>query len=299
MVGVTDIAFRILCRRHGASLASIEMTAANAILHSEKVAKDILQFSDEDRPLTLQLMGTNAAEIVKAAKRYEEKIDILDINMGCPSKTVTRIGAGSALLTTPNKIKEIVKACTSSLSIPVTVKMRAGYDVGSINVVEIAKMCEENGIAAVGVHGRTKSQGYRGLADWGIIKEVKDNISIPVIGNGDVKRPEDAFKMLEKTGCDYVMIARAAMTDPTIFEKIIELRKEGRYDKITKKEKLGLVHEYIGLAQQYNVPFPRIKTNTHNLTAGIAGSKRFRLAINSMQGTKEVLAELEKLAKDI
>lgn len=294
MVGVTDIAFRILCRRHGAGMASVEMIAANAIIHSEKVVKELIHFNNEDRPIALQLMGTGS-EIVKAAKKYEDKIDVLDINMGCPSKTVTKLGAGSALLLSPDKIRRIVKECSSKLSIPVTVKIRAGYN--EVNVIEIAKICEENGASAISVHGRTKTQGYRGLANWGLIKEVKDNVSIPLIGNGDVKKPEDALNMIEKTGCDYVMIARAAMGNPDIFSQILEYEKEGKYKTNTRDDKINMVYEYLELAHEFDIPFPKIKTNVHGLTSGISGSKRFRLKINPVEKTEEIVRELNILHK--
>jgi len=295
LLGVTDIAFRVLSRRYGASLCYGEMISAHALNHAG--AKELLQFSAEDKPLAIQLVGSEADHLVMAAQKVEDTCDIIDLNMGCPSRTTTNQGAGSALLLDPKKITEIVRKCSSSVSVPVTVKIRAGY--ACVNAVEIAQICEENGASAITVHGRTKVQGYGLNSNPDIIKEVKAHVSIPVIGNGDIRKPEDAFSMIKKTGCDYVMIGRAAMSNPMIFKQILDYQLQGTYER---SDKLRLVHEYLELCAEYNIQFPHVKTNVQNLTFGLKGGAIFRLNINSAQSVNQILKELgifEKMLESV
>jgi nifR3 family TIM-barrel protein len=290
MLGVTDTAFRMLCRRYGASLCYSEMVAANALKHMWP--QDLMIGSPLDRPLAIQLIGADASEMAHAAQMIEDRCDIIDINCGCPSRTTVASGAGSALLCSPDKIAEIVKKCSETVDIPVTVKIRSGFS--DVNAVEIARICEENGAAAITVHGRTQKQGYRLKSDLEIIKEVKNAMSIPVIGNGDVRKPEDAFSMLDKTGCDYVMIGRGAMIDPMLFERILEYQKNGSYGT---SDKISLIHEYLEFASEFKTPFPQIKCNVQNLSSGVKGGSAFRLKINSVKNVDEIIKELTLLEK--
>jgi nifR3 family TIM-barrel protein len=224
MAGISNSSFRRICKEMGAGLVYAEMVSDKAIYYENKKTIDLLYMRDEERPIAQQIFGSDKESFVYAAKYIVEnmKPDILDINMGCPvPKVALRAQAGSALLKNPKKVYEIVKAVVDTVNIPVTVKIRSGWDMQHINAVLIAKECEKAGASAIIVHPRTRSQGYSGKADWSIIKEVKDNVSIPVIGNGDIKTPEDAKRMLEETGCDAVMVGRAVLGNPWLISRMI------------------------------------------------------------------------------
>ena len=211
MAGICNSAFRRICKEMGCGLIYAEMVSDKAITYNNQKTIDMLYMTEEERPIVQQIFGSDKESFVVAAKYIYEnmKPDIIDINMGCPvPKVAVRAQAGSALLKDPDKIYEIVKAVVEAVPIPVTVKIRSGWDSNNINAVEVAKTVERAGASAICVHPRTRSQGYSGKADWNIIKAVKDNVSIPVIGNGDVKTPEDVVNMLNTTGCDAVMIGR-------------------------------------------------------------------------------------------
>ena len=223
MAGVCNSAFRRIIKEMGAGLLYAEMVSDKAICYDNEKTKDMLYMTEEERPIAQQIFGSDKESFVKAAKIIEETMhpDIIDINMGCPvPKVAVRSQAGSALLKNPKKIYEIVKAVKEAVSVPVTVKIRSGWDKESINAVEVAKICEEAGASAIAVHPRTRSQGYQGLADWTIIKQVKENVSIPVIGNGDILTAEDAKKMMMDTGCDAVMIGRGVLGNPYLIKQI-------------------------------------------------------------------------------
>ncbi len=224
MAGVCNSAYRKICKEMGCGLVYAEMVSDKAITFSNKKTLDMLYMEEEERPLTQQIFGSDKDSFVEAAKYIYEnmKPDIIDINMGCPvPKVAVRAQAGSALLKNPDKIYDIVKAVVEAVPIPVTVKIRSGWDSNHINAVEVAKIIEKAGASAICVHPRTRSQGYSGKADWNIIKQVKDAVAIPVIGNGDIKTPEDAKKMLDSTGCDAVMIGRGVLGNPWLIKNTI------------------------------------------------------------------------------
>ena len=221
MAGVTDLPFRLLCKEQGAGLLCMEMISAKALQYKNKNTKALLAIHPEEYPVSLQLFGSDPKIMSEMAKMIEElPFQILDINMGCPVPKVVRNGEGSALMKNPKLVHEIVSAVSKAIEKPVTVKIRKGFDDDHINAVEIAKIIEDAGGAAVAVHGRTREQYYSGKADWDIIRQVKEAVSIPVIGNGDVISGEKALQMRRETGCDGVMIARSALGDPWLFERV-------------------------------------------------------------------------------
>ena len=243
MAGICNSAFRRICKEMGCGLIYAEMVSDKAITYNNKKTIDMLYMTEEERPIVQQIFGSDKESFVVAAKYIYENMhpDIIDINMGCPvPKVAVRAQAGSALLKNPEKIYEIVKAVVEAVPIPVTVKIRSGWDHKNINAVEVAKIVEKAGASAICVHPRTRSQGYSGNADWSIIKAVKDNVSIPVIGNGDIKSPEDAKKMLDETNCDAVMIGRGVLGNPWIIKNTIDFLDGKEIDKISNREKIDM-----------------------------------------------------------
>ena len=224
MAGISNSPFRRICKEMGCGLIYAEMVSDKAIMYGNQKTIDMLYMTDFERPISQQIFGTDVSSFVIAAKYICSNMhpDIIDINMGCPvPKVALRAQAGSALLKSPSKIYDIVKAVVDVVDVPVTVKIRSGWDANSINAVEVAKIIEKAGASAICVHPRTRSQGYRGEADWSIIKAVKDSVNIPVIGNGDIKTPEDAKRMLDETGCDAIMIGRGVLGNPWLIEQTI------------------------------------------------------------------------------
>lgn len=242
MAGVCNSAFRRIVKEMGCGLIYAEMVSDKAICYNNEKTMDMLYMTEEERPIAQQIFGSDVDSFVKAAKKLEETMhpDIIDINMGCPvPKVAVRAQAGSALLKDPEKIYEIVKAVKESVNVPVTVKIRSGWDKNSINAVEVAKTCEKAGASAIAVHPRTRSQGYSGKADWNIIKEVKQNVNIPVIGNGDIKTVDDAIKMIKETNCDAIMIGRGVLGNPYLIKQIVTYFKTGeKLSDQTPKEKM-------------------------------------------------------------
>lgn len=230
MAGVCNSAFRRIIKEMGCGLLYAEMVSDKAICYDNQKTKEMLYMTEEERPIAQQIFGSDKESFVKAAKIIEETMhpDIIDINMGCPvPKVALRAQAGSALLKNPEKIYEIVKSVKEAVSVPVTVKIRSGWDKNSVNAVEVAKVCERAGASAIAVHPRTRSQGYQGLADWNIIKKVKENVSIPIIGNGDILSVYDAKKMLDETKCDAVMIGRGTLGNPYLIKQIVAYLETG------------------------------------------------------------------------
>ena len=248
MAGICNSAFRRICKEMGCGLIYAEMVSDKAITYNNQKTIDMLYMTEEERPIVQQIFGSDKESFVTAAKYIYEnmKPDIIDINMGCPvPKVAVRAQAGSALLKNPEKIYDIVKAVVEAVPIPVTVKIRSGWDSNNINAVEVAKIIEKAGASAICVHPRTRSQGYSGKADWNIIKQVKESVSIPVIGNGDVKSPEDVINMLNVTGCDAVMIGRGILGNPWLIKNSINMLEDKVCLKITSEDRINMCLKHL------------------------------------------------------
>lgn len=296
MAGVTDLPFRLLCKEQGAGLLCMEMVSAKGIFYNNKNTESLLQIHPEEVPVSLQFFGSDPKIVSEMAKRVEERpFSILDINMGCPVPKVVRNGEGSALMKNPKLVYELVSATVKAIKKPVTVKIRKGFDDEHINAMEIAKIIEEAGAAAVAVHGRTREQYYSGKADWEIIRQVKEAVSIPVIGNGDVTSGEKAIAMREQTGCDGVMIARGAQGNPWIFSELLEYERTGRLpDRPDVEEIKQTMLRHARLQIEYKGDFTGIREMRKHVawyTKGLYGAACLRDRINQV----ESYAELENL----
>ena len=251
MAGISNTAYRQIIKEMGAGLIFAEMVSDKALVYGSEKTYDLLKMSDMERPIAQQIFGSDVDSFVKAAKLVEDKMhpDIIDINMGCPvPKVAIKSQAGSALLKNPDKIKEIVSAVVKAVSVPVTVKIRSGWDANSVNAVEVAKVIEEAGASAITVHGRTRAQGYSGNADWNIIKQVKEMVNIPVIGNGDVTSAEKAKEMLDFTGCDAVMIGRGVLGNPWLIKECVSYLESGIIPpKPSAREKIEMLKRHYQL----------------------------------------------------
>lgn len=244
MAGISNTTFRKICKDFGAALVVAEMVSDKAIVYENAKTLELLKMDERERPISQQIFGSDIESFVEAAKIVENTMhpDIIDINMGCPvPKVALKNQAGSALLKNPAKIKKIVSAVVAAVNVPVTVKIRSGWDDNSINAVEVAKIIESAGASAITVHPRTRSQGYSGKANWDIIKQVKDNVHIPVIGNGDIKTCYDAKKMLVETGCDAVMIGRGLLGNPWLIKECLDYLDGKEVKEITIEERLDMI----------------------------------------------------------
>ena len=300
MAGVTDLPFRLLCKRQGAGLVCMEMVSAKAILYHNKNTAELMRTLPEERPVSLQLFGAEPALMGEIAGRIKEQpFDILDINMGCPVPKVVNNGEGSALMRDPKLAGEIVRSVAQAAGKPVTVKIRKGFDEAHVNAVEVAKRAEEAGAAAITVHGRTREQLYAGRADWEIIAKVKEAVGIPVIGNGDVDSPESAEKMLRETGCDGVMVGRAARGNPWIFREIPAYLESGeKIDRPTAAQKCACILEHAALMRKYKGEYTAVREMRKHVswyTFGYPHSAKLRGKINaieSMEALKQCVREV-------
>ena len=300
MAGVTDLPFRLLCREQGAGLVCMEMVSAKAIYYNNKNTEGLMEVHPEEKPASLQLFGSDPKIISEMAKRIEDRpFSILDLNMGCPVPKVVNNGEGSALMKDPGLVEQILTSLVKAVKKPVTVKIRKGFDEGHVNAVEIARIAEACGAAAVAVHGRTREQYYSGRADWDIIAAVKDAVKIPVIGNGDVDSPEAAAHMLEATGCDGVMIGRSAQGNPWIFREVVHYLETGELlPGPSVQERRDTVVRHARLQLEYKGEYTGVREMRKHLawyTTGMPHSAKFRQTINSMESMEELLQGVEMI----
>lgn len=283
MAGICNSAYRRIIKEMGAGLIYAEMVNDKAILYENKKTIDMLYMTEEERPITQQIFGSDVISFVESAKTIYEKMkpDIIDINMGCPvPKVAISAQAGAALLKDPDKIYEIVKAVVEAVPIPVTVKIRSGWDKNSINAVLVAKTCERAGASAICIHPRCRSDRFSGHSDWNLIKEVKENVNIPVIGNGDIQSVYDAKKMLDDTGCDAVMIGRAALGNPWLIRDIVNYLKDGTLPKeVTKEEKIDMCIKHFNYLLEFKpekVAVLEIRSHIAWYLKGLEGSNNIK-----------------------
>lgn len=296
MAGVTDLPFRLLCKEQGVGLLCMEMVSAKAILYKNRNTESLLEIDPRENPVSLQLFGSDPEIISKIAHQIEDKpFDILDLNMGCPVPKIVNNGEGSALMKNPKLAGEIIRETVKAIDKPVTVKIRKGFDDEHINAVEMAKIAEDAGAAAVAVHGRTREQFYSGRADWDIIRQVKEAVSIPVIGNGDLLTAEDVIAMEAQTGCDGFMIARGAQGNPWIFRQILHYFETGEHlTKPTLEEVTQMILRHARMMLEFKgeyIGIREIRKHAAWYTAGYPNSARLRVAINNVESF-EALEEL-------
>ncbi|MFB5626189.1 MAG: tRNA dihydrouridine synthase DusB [Nitrosopumilus sp.] len=302
MAGVSDPALRLQCKKMGAGLVVTEFTNIHSIIAKESQLKERMQtiqefieYSDQERPLSIQLFGSDLIALEKAAKIVEPYFDIIDYNMGCPAPHITRQMAGGALLQEVNLTQQIFSTLVNAVKKPVTLKIRSGVtDASKFLFREIAEIAEDEGIKMITLHPRTVSQGYSGTADWDMIKELKEISSVPIVGNGDIITPEDAKNMIDNTNCDYVMIGRGAMGNPFLFEQINDYLKTNSYNEYSFKDRLDSFFDYLHLTNQYKIKFANIKGQAMRFTKGMKGGSKLRSKITFSKN----IEELEKIMTD-
>lgn len=303
MAGVTDLPFRLLCKEQGAGLVCMEMISAKAIYHRNRNTEEMMKIHEKECPVSLQLFGSDPYIMGEMAKQIEDRpFSILDINMGCPVPKVVNNGEGSALLKNPELAGKIIRSVSSAIHKPVTVKIRTGFDSHSINAVEMAKIAEDSGAAAITLHARTREQYYSGEADWDMIAQVRDAVRIPVIGNGDVTGPEQAVRMMKTTGCDGVMIGRAAQGNPFIFGKVVHYLETGELTEDPGPETVKkTVLRHAALLTEYKGEYTAVREMRKHLswyTAGYPHSAKLRKNINGMETMEELLESVEMIFED-
>ena len=298
MAGVTDLPFRVLCKEQGAGMVCTEMASSRAIFHNDEKTKQLIDTTGEKRPISYQIFGSDEESMAFSAKEFSEFAEIIDINMGCPAPKVVKNGDGSKLLLDLEKAESIIKAVVQNSTVPVTLKIRKGWDKEHIVAVELAKIAEKCGISAITVHGRTRSQFYSGTADWKYIKMVKEAIKIPVVGNGDVTSIETAKKMLEETGCDAVAIARGALGNPFLFRELDAYFDEGRIiDRPDNKEIYETIlwhHELLLGLKGAHLALLEMRSHVAWYLKGMPGSAKIKDLCNRQTNFEEV----SKIIKD-
>lgn len=302
MAGVTDLPFRLLCREQGAALLCMEMVSAKAVLYHNKNTEKLMEIDPKEMPVSLQLFGSDPDIIARIAAELEERpFAILDINMGCPVPKIVNNGEGSALMRNPRLAAEIVRKTAKAIRKPVTVKIRKGYDEAHCNAVEMAKYLEDAGAAAITVHGRTREQFYSGAADWEIIRKVKEEVAVPVIGNGDVADGESAKRMMEETGCDGIMIGRAAQGNPWIFREVLSYLEHGvKLERPSVEEVRDMIRRHAALQLEYKGDYIGIREMRKHVAWYIAGyphAAELRKRVCSVERMEELMELVDRIGR--
>lgn len=297
MAGVTNLPFRIICEKFEPGMVCTEMASSKAIFYNDQKTRRLLNTEGEKRPISFQIFGSDEETMGYTAKYMSKIADIIDINMGCPAPKVVKNGDGSKLLLDLEKAKRIMKVVVENSSVPVTVKIRKGWDKENIVAAQVAKIAEEVGISAITIHGRTRSEFYTGKADWDIIKEVKDSVKIPVIGNGDIVDEETAYQMFEKTGVDGIMIGRGSFGNPWIFRNIKHFLITGeKLPSPTNSERLNIIKEHIDLAveEKGEIAIKELRKHIAWYTKNLKNSSEFRNSINMIETNEQLIKTLNE-----
>lgn len=304
MAGVSDPALRLMARRRGAALVVTEFTSIHSIVarhralsRSGQTIREFLEYSDEERPLSVQLFGSDVEALARAARIVEPYFDIIDYNMGCPAPHITKQMAGAALLQNERLTRRIFRTLTESVELPVTLKMRAGVSQEDRHLfLDIAQTAQEENIRMITLHPRTASQGYSGTSDWSLIRLLKRNVRVPVVGNGDILTPEDAGRMIQETGCDYVMVGRGAMGNPFLFGQINDYLQTGSYRRYGVRDRVEAFFEYLDASSKYNIKFPSVKSQAMRFTRGVEGAARLREMITAARDRAELARAVRAFA---
>ena len=302
MAGITNLPFRIMCEKFNPGLVCTEMVSSKGLFYDDKKTEKLLNMKNEKRPVAVQIFGNDIEAMAYSAKKISKIADIIDINMGCPAPKVVKNGDGSKLMLDIELSRKIIQAVVENSSVPVTVKIRKGWDKDHINCIEFAKMAEQAGACAITIHGRTRDEFYSGTADWEIIKKLKQEVSIPVIGNGDIKSPQDALKMFEFAGVDGIMIGRAAIGNPWIFMQIQEYLQNGKIIEISNEKRLKIILEHIELQVEEVGENTGIKEMRKHMTyylKGLKDASAIRQKINTIETKNELVECITEYFKNI
>ena len=302
MAGITNLPFRLICEKFNPGLVCTEMVSSKGLLYNDKKTEKLLNMKNEKRPVAVQIFGNDIEAMVYSAKKVSKIANLIDINMGCPAPKVVKNGDGSKLMLDIELSRKIIQAVVENSSVPVTVKIRKGWDKEHINCIEFAKMAEQAGACAITIHGRTRDEFYSGTADWEIIKKLKQEVSIPVIGNGDIKSPQDALKMFEYAGVDGIMIGRAAIGNPWIFMQIQEYLKNGKMIEISNEKRLKIILEHINLQVEELGENTGIKEMRKHMTyyiKGLKDSSAIRQKMNTIETKNELVECITEYFKNI